>query len=67
LNLAGGSWEISGFKKHIVPFILSILLLKEEYEKYTDDHEKKRKAFHTLIADNLAGDALNAFDKIWVS
>jgi hypothetical protein len=31
------------------------------------NHEQKRKAYHDLMAANLAGDALNAFNKIWAS
>jgi hypothetical protein len=41
-------------------------LSQEEYDKFLADHEQKRQAYHDLIADNMAGDALAAFNKIWV-
>jgi hypothetical protein len=31
------------------------------------DHEAKRSSYRDLVVANLAGDALGAFNKIWVS
>uniref|UniRef100_A0A915LQL2 SXP/RAL-2 family protein Ani s 5-like cation-binding domain-containing protein n=1 Tax=Meloidogyne javanica TaxID=6303 RepID=A0A915LQL2_MELJA len=40
--------------------------LKKIYEESTSEHYKKRKAFHDVVVENLAGKALEAFKKIWV-
>ncbi|KAL7080326.1 hypothetical protein ACQ4LE_000254 [Meloidogyne hapla] len=39
--------------------------MKKSYEESTSEHFKKRKAFHDVVVENLAGKALEAFKKIW--
>nr|CAD2171523.1 unnamed protein product [Meloidogyne enterolobii] len=39
--------------------------LKKIYDESTSEHYKKRKTFHDVVVENLAGKALEAFKKIW--